>query len=98
MTAIFRNTIRPFTKELPAVPRIRMRLMAITMRIAGILTIPPSHGQAVKACGSSIPMLFRKNTMYRLQLILTVVAATVYSSTRSQPIIQAMSSPMVAYE
>jgi G3E family GTPase len=36
------------------------------------------------------------DVMKRLQLILTVVAATVYSNTKSHPIIQAISSPMVA--
>ena len=86
----------PLKNELPAVPRIRMRLISTTIIMAGMLTIPPSHGQAVKAWGRSIPIPCRKTTRYRLQLMLTVVAATVYSSTRSHPIIQAMSSPMVA--
>jgi regulator of sigma E protease len=86
------------TNELSRVPRTSSRLIRMTMPMAGRLMMPPSQGQAVKACGSSIPIFCRNTTRYRLQLILTVVAATVYSRTRSHPIIQAMSSPIVAYE
>ena len=35
---------------------------------------------------------------YWLHAIATVAAPTAYSSTRSQPIIHAMNSPIVAYE
>ena len=48
ITAIFRNTIKPLNMELPAVPRISMMLIIITMSIAGMFIIPPSHGQAVR--------------------------------------------------
>ena len=84
--------------ELPSVPLIRKMLISTTIRKAGMLTTPPSHGQAVSACGRLIPTPLRKTTRYLLQLMLTVVAATVYSRTKSQPIIHAISSPMVAYE
>ena len=50
------------------------------------------------SCGKCTPNPSRKTTKYRLQLMLTVVAATQYSSTKSQPIIQATNSPIVAYE
>ena len=75
-----------------------IKLIIITISIAGMFTTPPSHGHAVRWWGRFIPMFSRKTTIYRLQLILTVVAATVYSKTRSHPIIHAISSPMVAYE
>ena len=90
--------MNPLKMELPAVPRINMILIVITMSIAGILISPPSHGQAVRLWGRYIPIFSRKTTKYLLQLMLTVVAATVYSNTRSQPIIHAISSPIVAYE
>ena len=96
MTATFRQTMMLFTQALSRVPRIRKTLISSTMPTAGRLTMPPSHGQAVSACGRSMPAPARKRTKYWLQEMLTVMAATVYSSTRSQPIIQAMSSPIVA--
>ena len=51
MTAILRNTINPLKNELPAVPRIKMRLMSMTISMAGMLMIPPSQGQAVSVWG-----------------------------------------------
>ncbi len=98
ITATFRNTMKPLKIELPSVPRIRKILISTTISAAGIFTIPPSQGQAASAWGIFIPTPSRKTTRYLLQLILTVVAATVYSNTRSQPIIHAISSPIVAYE
>ena len=98
ITATFRNTMKPLKIELPSVPRIRKILISTTISAAGIFTIPPSQGQAANAWGILIPTPSRKTTRYLLQLILTVVAATVYSNTRSQPIIHAISSPIVAYE
>ena len=58
--------------------------------------MPPSHGHAVSSCGRLMPTEERKCVKYWLHEMLTVMAATVYSNTRSHPIIQAMSSPIVA--
>ena len=63
MTAIFRKTISPLKKELPAVPRIRIKLIRTTIIMAGMLTIPPSHGHAVNAWGSSMPTPCKNTVM-----------------------------------
>ena len=62
ITLIFKNTISPLKNELPAVPRIRIRLINTTITMAGILTMPPSHGQAVNVWGKSMPAPCRKTT------------------------------------
>ena len=52
----------PLKMELPSVPRIRKTLIRATIRKAGTLTMPPSHGQAVRAWGSCTPNPSRKTT------------------------------------
>ena len=61
-TDTFRKTMIPLKIELPSVPRIRKRLIRTTIRNAGILTIPPSQGQAVNAVGRLIPSPSKKTT------------------------------------
>ena len=96
ITDIFSTTIIVLTIELPSIPRMRNMLITITIPAAGRFIIPPSQGHAQSSGGRKIPMCCRKTLKYRLQLMLTVVAATVYSNTKSQPIIHAISSPIVA--
>lgn len=94
----FNTTIIELTNELLLVPRIKIKLMIITIKAAGRLMIPPSQGQEVKSEGRYIPISSSSFTKYLLQLILTVADATAYSRTRSQPMIQAINYPIVAYE
>ena len=52
----------------------------------------------VSDAGSAMPKSLSRLTKYPDQPTPTVAAPTAYSSTRSQPMIQATSSPIVAYE
>ena len=61
---------------------------------SGIVTI--SKGQAAKRGGIWMPKSCKKEPTYLDQLTATTDEATAYSKTRSQPMIQAMNSPMVA--
>ena len=55
------------------------------------------NGAPVSDLGRLTPKSLRSSTKYPLQPTPTVLAPIEYSSTRSQPMIQAMSSPRVAY-
>jgi hypothetical protein len=75
------------------------------MNTAGILIIPEtvvpsdnvavSKGDIVKDGGKSMPKLCKIFTKYLDHDMATVAAPTAYSSTKSQPIIQAINLPMV---
>ena len=79
---------------------------ASTTSMAGTFTKPDtvepsasladSKGDITSWAGRCSPYLPRNLIKYCDQLMATVAAPTEYSSTRSQPIIQAKSSPMVA--
>src|SRR6267378_2519875 len=68
---------------------------AATCVPSGQVTIVPRAAE--RAHGTSMCKSCRNDTTYPDQPIATVTAPSAYSSTRSQPMIQAMSSPSVAY-
>ena len=80
------------------VPFINSKDSKQIIKIAGKLTIPPSlsHGPCKSAVGISIPKLCKNLETYCDQLAATVAAPRAYSKTKSQPIIQAINSPIVA--
>src|SRR6267154_3128264 len=55
-------------------------------------------GEPASCAGNVMPKLLSSETKWPDQPTPTVAAPAAYSSTRSQPMIQAASSPMVAYE
>ena len=57
-----------------------------------------SNGEWRHWYGMSMPTYSSTLLKYSLQAMATVAAPTAYSRTRSQPMIQATSSPIVAYE
>jgi hypothetical protein len=65
-----------------------------TMTMAGTLAMPPSSGALVSACGRCKPSSSRILPKYPDQPMATVEVAMAYSRIRSQPMIQAISSPM----
>jgi hypothetical protein len=87
-------------------PRISSSETATMIRIAGRLTRPVtvapsasvtlSNGETTSRAGRLSPQSCSSDTTYRDQLTDTVAAPTAYSSTRSQPMIHATISPMVA--
>ncbi len=95
ITAIFSATRKSLNLELPFVPRIKMSDSNTMSSVAGRLNTPPSAGQAVHAVGRCQPRSSIMMQKYRLHEMLTVMAAKAYSSTKSQPMIHATSSPMV---
>src|SRR5258708_7180962 len=72
-------------------------------RLNTAIAVPPSAsttdvpGAALNVAGNEIPKSWRKLTMYPDQPTATVAAPRAYSRIRSQPMIQAMNSPRVAY-
>ena len=68
------------------------------MATAGRLNTPPSSGDVAIASGSAKPNVLSRNSL-RLppQPTATAATETPYSRIRSQPMIQATSSPSVAY-
>src|ERR1700754_666689 len=101
-TPTFKLTIMAFTKAEPLVPLIMILVTMITMSAAGRLIMPlttsplaalaVSKGDSVN-CGGRYRSNQDKNLVkYCDQLMATVAAPTEYSSTRSQPMIQAKNS------
>ena len=97
-TAILSVTIKSLNLELPAVPLISITDSNTTNSAAGRLNTPPSAGQAVHSTGMAYPMSDIMMLKYLLHEMEMATEATAYSSTRSQPMTQATSSPMVKYE
>src|SRR5215470_2216729 len=104
-------TIRLLPNADSFMPRMSSRLSISTMNSAGMFmmpcatTCPPasrmtSNGEWLHANGTlGAPGRNSSSLLrYSLHAIDTVAAPMAYSSTRSQPMIQATSSPMVAYE
>src|SRR5207237_6324321 len=102
------DSLMPMTRRKVMIATI---IMAGTLRVAPVLTqpsvnsrhtfIPASggatwlYGAEVKAAGMEMPQSFRNWVTYPDQPTATVEAAKRYSRMRSQPMIQATSSPMV---
>src|SRR5690606_23128536 len=97
-TATLTTTRILFTKEDSSVPRINSSDNRHTIMMAGRLMMPPSQGPCIRLCGSW--MLNSRSNWFRYgdQREATVAAPSAYSNTRSQPMTQAMNSPIVAYE
>ena len=73
-------------------------MIASTMNTAGRLIVPPSPGGPAIDSGSEIPnTVSRKMLRYWPQPTATAATETPYSRIRSHPMIQAISSPIVAY-
>ena len=105
-TATFTNTITLLTFADSLMPMTRSVVMIAMMMTAGrlktavmvepsarVTTVPRA---ADSAGGTMIPMSLRNETTYPDHPIATVTAPSAYSSTRSQPMIQAKISPSVA--
>jgi hypothetical protein len=66
--------------------------------LATFSAVHQAVGALVRLAGRWIPKLLKRLTRWPDQPTPTVAAPAAYSSTRSHPMIQAISSPMVAYE
>src|SRR5579875_718118 len=99
-TATLVITIKSLNFADSLMPRMRMPEMMQMMIIASKLTVPGagSKGEETMARGNLTPKESMMESKVADQLTATVAAPTAYSRTRAQPMSQAMSSPMVAYE
>src|SRR5688572_28907028 len=97
-----RTTIRLLTHADSEMPRISRPDRIARMTTAGMFMIPVtpsadvSNGEWYHWYGISIPTNISTRMAYSLQAIATVAAPTAYSSTRSQSMTHATSSPIVA--
>src|SRR3954447_8235226 len=92
-------TITRFAPALSLAPRTSRKVIATTMNTAGRLKTPPSEGDVLMALGSSTSKAaLRKALTLPPQPTATAATDTPYSRIRSQPMIQATSPPLAAYE
>src|SRR3954468_6438632 len=104
-------TIRLLTNADSFMPRISSRLSISTMNSAGMFMMPCETTAPLASLSDSsgewhhwygmvwLPGRYSSSLLrYSLHAIATVAAPMPYSSTRSQPMIHAISSPIVAYE
>src|SRR4051794_13542662 len=92
-------TITVFTRALWRTPAISSMVIASTTKTAGTLTSPPSPGGFAIAEGSDVLNAESSSSLkYWPQPTAIAATETPYSRIRSQPMIQATSSPIVAYE
>ena len=90
-------TMIVLTRALSRVPRTSSRVIASTMKTAGRLKTPPSDGDFAMASGSVTPKVGSRNSLtLPPQPTATAATETPYSRMRSQPMMKATSSPMVA--
>ena len=99
-------TITALNHALSLVPRINSNDINTTITTAGRLATPwirdpsarisASNGESANCRGNAQPSWSQNFTKYADQLTATVAAPMAYSMTRSQPMIQASNSPMVA--
>jgi hypothetical protein len=68
----------------------------MVIKTAGRSTIAPAKGVRLVALGSFIPMIYRRPIKVVDQPEALALGETKYSSIRSQPIIQAITSPKAA--
>src|SRR5580704_7828081 len=98
------TTMTPLVRADSLIPSISSMEIRNTMITAGVLAMPwtmvpsgnlsASNGPATNCGGRLMPNVCRSETTYADQLMETVDEPTAYSSTRSQPMIQASHSPM----
>src|SRR3954447_1349750 len=92
-------TMTRLAPALSRVPRTSRTVIASTMNTAGRLNTPPSEGDMLIASGSFTPnAASRKALTLPPQPTATAATDTPYSRIRSQPMIQATSPPLAAYE
>src|SRR5450432_348628 len=106
-TASLMTTITPLVRADSLMPIISSIEIRKTMITAGIFAMPlamvpsgsatASNGPAMNCAGRLMPKVWSSETTYADQLMETVEEPTAYSSTRSQPMIQAIHSPSVVY-
>ena len=99
----FTTTMTLLTIADSCVPRMSSAVSSSRMNSAGMLMMPwapamDSNGPCENSYGTRIPNHSSTRLAYSLHAMATVAAPTAYSSTRSQPMIHATSSPIVAYE
>ncbi len=98
-------TMMPLTNADSCVPRMSSSVRTSRIPTAGTFMMPcscvpgiTSSGECDHTNGTCMPTKSSTLLKYSLHAIATVAAPTAYSSTRSQPMIHAMNSPIVAYE
>src|SRR4051812_20916614 len=92
------KTMIVFVRVLLRTPEISRAATASTMNTAGTLTVPPSPGGLAIASGRVKPNAESSSSLkYWPQPTAIAATETPYSRIRSQPMIQATSSPSVAY-
>ena len=91
------TTMTMFARAVSRTPRTSRNITATTIATAGRLRMPPSSRAVEIDSGSAKPNAFSRNSL-RLppQPTATAATETPYSRIRSQPMIQATSSPSVA--
>src|SRR3954454_9825098 len=94
-TAILMVTMIALTREEILMPSTSTAVTSKTISIAGMLNVASSP--AIEE-GRWAPMLSSRDVAYPDQPTATTAAASASSRIRSQPMIQAGSSPIVAYE
>src|SRR4051812_4719141 len=98
-TSSLTTTMTKLAPALSRTPRTSRTVIAATMKTAGRLNTPPSEGDVEIDWGSVTPnAASRKALTLPPQPTATAATDTPYSRIRSQPMIQATSSPIVAYE
>src|SRR6478752_7846348 len=92
------NSLTPTSTMLTRIdslmPMVTSVARTATSSIASTSMPPPGP----MLSGQVMPMLPRNTTAYALQPCATTLAPSISSSSRSQPMIQAMISPRLAYE
>ena len=84
-------------RALSRMPTHRTAVMSRTMKTAGRLNVPPSPGGPASDSGSAKPNSESSRSLkYCPQPTATAATDTAYSRIRSQPMIHATSSPIVA--
>src|SRR5690554_6739090 len=95
-TTTFKTTKTLFTLADSCVPLIHKSDNQQTMIMAGTFIITHSKGPFKNAMAISRLKILSSSLKYCDQHTATVADANAYSKTRSQPVIQAMNSPIVA--
>ena len=91
------TTMTEFARALSRTPMQSTAVTARTMKTAGRLNLPPSPGGPASDSGSEMPKSESSRSLkYWPQPTATAATDTAYSRIRSQPMIHATSSPIVA--
>ncbi|MFA7348413.1 MAG: hypothetical protein WCZ86_11690 [Desulfurivibrionaceae bacterium] len=96
MVSSLTKTMTMLVRALSRMPSMSRTMRIRTMPAAGRLMIPPREGALVRDSGRVRPTAVRALLKYPAQPLATAAVATPYSRIRSQPMIQAISSPKAA--